>query len=155
MNLDLCMLLMPLATRSCLTLCKPMECSPPDSSVHGISQARILEWVAISFSRDLPKPWIEPASPVSPALQADSLPAEPWTWTFVFNSEFPGNLEYFGFEPSRIRGFPSSIIEIPLRKQIKYFDLSCISLWERMTHSPQNEGNDLVHLILKVVVFTA
>ena len=34
----------------CLTLC-PMDCSPPDSSVHGISQARILQWVGISFSR--------------------------------------------------------------------------------------------------------
>ena len=37
--------------QSCLTLCDPMDCSPPGSSVHGISQARILEWVAISFSR--------------------------------------------------------------------------------------------------------
>ena len=35
----------------CPTLCNPMDCSPPSSSVHGISQARILEWVAISFSR--------------------------------------------------------------------------------------------------------
>ena len=33
------------------TLCDPMDCSPPGSSVHGILQARILEWVAISFSR--------------------------------------------------------------------------------------------------------
>ena len=33
------------------TLCDYMDCSPPGSSVHGISQARILEWVAISFSR--------------------------------------------------------------------------------------------------------
>ena len=39
------------ATQSCPTLCDPMDCSPPDSSVHGIFQARILEWVAISFSR--------------------------------------------------------------------------------------------------------
>ena len=37
-------------SQSCLTLCDPMNCSPPGSSVHGISQARILEWVAISFS---------------------------------------------------------------------------------------------------------
>ena len=37
--------------QSCLTLCHPMECSPSGSSVHGILQARILEWVAISFSR--------------------------------------------------------------------------------------------------------
>ena len=39
-------------SQSCLTLCNPVDCSPPDSSVHGISQARILEWVAIPFSRD-------------------------------------------------------------------------------------------------------
>ena len=46
-----------------------MDCSPPDSSVHGVLQTRILEWVAISFSRDLPNPGVEPGSPV---LQADS-----------------------------------------------------------------------------------
>ena len=37
--------------QSCLTLCDPVDCSPPGSSIHGILQARILEWVAISFSR--------------------------------------------------------------------------------------------------------
>ena len=46
---------------------------PPDSSVHGIFQARILEWVAIPFFGDLSDPRIEPRSP---ALQADSLPSE-------------------------------------------------------------------------------
>ena len=40
-----------LVTRSCPTLCDPMDCSLPGSSAHGISQARILEWVAIPFSR--------------------------------------------------------------------------------------------------------
>ena len=40
-----------LVCQSCLTLCDPTDCSPPGSSVHGILQARILEWVAISFSR--------------------------------------------------------------------------------------------------------
>ena len=39
-----------------LTLCDPMGCSPPGSSVHGILQARILEWVAISFSRGSSRP---------------------------------------------------------------------------------------------------
>ena len=39
--------------QSCLTLCNPMDCSPPGSSIHGILQARILEWVAISFSRGI------------------------------------------------------------------------------------------------------
>ena len=38
--------------QSCPTLCDHMDCSPPSSSVHGILQARILEWVAISFSRE-------------------------------------------------------------------------------------------------------
>ena len=37
----------------CPTLCNPVDCSPPGSSVHGILQARILEWVAISFSRGI------------------------------------------------------------------------------------------------------
>ena len=37
--------------QSCPALCDPMDCSPPGSSVHGILQARILEWIAISFSR--------------------------------------------------------------------------------------------------------
>ena len=41
-----------LVAQACLTLCNPMHCSPPGSSVHGIFQARILEWVAISFSRE-------------------------------------------------------------------------------------------------------
>ena len=45
-----------LATQSSLTLCDPMDCSPPGSSVHGILQARILEWVAISFSRGSSQP---------------------------------------------------------------------------------------------------
>ena len=45
-----------------------------DSSVQGILQARILEWVAIPFSRNLPGPGIEPGSPT---LQADYIPSEP------------------------------------------------------------------------------
>ena len=41
-----------LVTKSCLTLCDSMDHSPPDFSVNGISQARILEWIVISFSRE-------------------------------------------------------------------------------------------------------
>ena len=55
----------------CVSLCNPMDCIPPGSSVPGISHARILEWIAISYSGDLPKPGIETTSP---ELQADSLP---------------------------------------------------------------------------------
>ena len=57
---------------SCLE--NAMDCSPPGSSVHGILQAGILEWVAFPFCRGSSQPGIEPRSPV---LQADSLPSEP------------------------------------------------------------------------------
>ena len=69
--------------QSCPTLCEPMDCSLPGSLVHGIFQARVLEWDAISFSS---LEWV--AYPFSggsaqlrirteaPALQADSLPTE-------------------------------------------------------------------------------
>ena len=56
-------------TQLCLTLC-----DPKDYTIHGILQARILEQVAFPFSRDLPNPGIKPRSP---ALQMDSLPADP------------------------------------------------------------------------------
>ena len=45
-----------LVTQSCLTLCSPMDCSLPGSSVHGILQARVLEWVASPFSRGPSRP---------------------------------------------------------------------------------------------------
>ena len=47
--------------QSCPTLCDPMDCSLPGSSVHGVFQARILEWVAISFSRrpSQPRDWTQ------------------------------------------------------------------------------------------------
>ena len=42
--------------QSCPTICDPMDCSLPGSSVHGILQARILEWVAVPFSRGSSQP---------------------------------------------------------------------------------------------------
>ena len=63
-----------LVTQSCPTLCDSMDCSPPGSSVHGILQARILQWVAIPSPGDLPNPGVKPWSS---ALQVDSLPSEP------------------------------------------------------------------------------
>ena len=76
--------------QSCPILCNPIDGSPPGSSVHGVLQARILEWVAIPFSRDLPDPGIEPRSP---ALQADSLLSEP-----------PGNLVLNGILITSLKG---------------------------------------------------
>ena len=56
-------------TQLCLTVCDPM-----DYTVHGILWARILEWLAIPFSRGSSQPGIKPRSPT---LQADSLPVKP------------------------------------------------------------------------------
>ena len=57
----------------CPTLCDPMDCSPPSSSVHGILQVGILEWVAISFSRwsFWPRDWTQISY-----IEADALPSE-------------------------------------------------------------------------------
>ena len=52
---------------SCLTLCDPVDCSSPGSSDHGILQARIMEWVAISFSRGSCQPRVQALSLVSSA----------------------------------------------------------------------------------------
>ena len=52
----------------CLTLCNPMDHNPSGVSVHGILQARILEWVAMPSPMDLPDPGIKLRSVMSPAL---------------------------------------------------------------------------------------
>jgi len=57
--------------QSCLILCDPIDYSLPGSSVHGIFQARVLEWLPFPTPGDLPDPGIES---VSPALRVDSLP---------------------------------------------------------------------------------
>ena len=69
-------------TQSCLTLCDPM-----DYTVHGIPQARILEWVAFPFSRGSSNLGIKPRSH---ALQVDSLPAAIWeTWVRPLSWKYP------------------------------------------------------------------
>ena len=60
--------------QSCPTLCDRMDCSPPGSSAYGILQARIPQWVAISFSRGSPDPGIKPTSP---ALAGGFFTSEP------------------------------------------------------------------------------
>ena len=66
-----------LVAQSCLSLCDPMDCSPPDFSVHGILQARILEWAAIPTPGDLLYSGIEPASLASSALTGGFFTTEP------------------------------------------------------------------------------
>ena len=59
-----------LVTQSYLTLCHPMDCRPPGSAVHGILQARTLNWLLFPSPGNLLNPGIRPGSP---ALQEDSL----------------------------------------------------------------------------------
>ena len=58
----------------CPTLCDPMDRSLPGSFVHGILQARVLEWVLCSFPEDIANPGVESASLMSPSLAGGSLP---------------------------------------------------------------------------------
>ena len=79
--------------QSCLTLCDPMDWSLPGSSVHGISQARILERVAIPFSRGSSQPGIELVSPTSPTLAGGFFttepPGKPFPRVFTFQRVVP------------------------------------------------------------------
>ena len=130
--------------QSCPTLCDPMDCSPPDSSVHGIFQARILEWVAISFSRDLPDPGIELGSSAS---QADALPSEPPgkpQEKYFFEPLFlgGGGQEYWSGLPFPSPGiFPTQGLNLglPHCRQILYH-LSHQGSWSPFTHSQVFSG---------------
>ena len=61
-------------TQSCLTLCDPMDCSPPGSSIHEFSRQENRSGLPFPSPGDLPDPGIEPGSPT---LQADTLLSEP------------------------------------------------------------------------------
>ena len=62
----------------CLTLCDPMDCSPPGSSVHEFFRQECWSGLPCPSLEDLPNPGIEPMSPVAPALQVYSLPLSHW-----------------------------------------------------------------------------
>ena len=104
--------------QSCPTLCDPVDCSPAGSSVHGILQARILEWVAISISRDLPNPGIKPGSP---ALQADALSSEPAGKPY--NPTDVGNLiSGSSFFPTSSLNIWKLLVHILLKPNLKDFE---------------------------------
>ena len=85
-----------------------MDCSPPDFSVRGIFQARILEWVAILPPGDLPNPRIESRFP---ALQVDSLPSEPPLKLLVIAlCSSPGKFR----KPSNLMGSSSGVMSFCL-----------------------------------------
>ena len=73
--------------QSCPTLCNPMNCSLPDSSVHGILQARIPEWVTISFSRGSSQPGTEPISCIAGRFLLSEPPSKPFLGVMKDKSE--------------------------------------------------------------------
>ena len=103
------------------TLCKPVDCSPPGSSVHGILQTRILQWIAMPSSRESSWP-----RNLTPALQADSLPLNSQGSLHATIAEtnkilcFPGGAN--GKEPAcqcrrpKRLGFNSWVRKIPWRR---------------------------------------
>ena len=70
------------------TLCDPMDYSPPGSSVHEISQERLLDQVATSSSRATSYPWVKPTSPVSPELVGGFFTPKPYHFLNNTNPEF-------------------------------------------------------------------
>ena len=106
-----------LVAKSCLTHCDPKDCSPPGFSVHRISQETVLEWVAISLSKDLPDPGIEP---VSPALASGFLTTDSWgRWAGVLliSKTLQNILE--GFCQTHLEGFAFSKY-LPLRSPSRH-----------------------------------
>ena len=117
-----------LVAQSCPTLCYSMDCSPPGSSVHGILQARILEWVAITFSRgsSWPRDWTQ-ASCIAGRFFTSEPPGEISSQHHTQWGE--KNLKAFSLKSGRRQGHPLSpllfnivlevlVISIRLEKEI-------------------------------------
>ena len=84
-----------LVAQLCPTLCNAMDCSLPGSSVHGIFQAKTLEWIAMPSSRNLPNSGIKPASLISPALAGGSFTASV-TWEASCSTQASHSSGFFG-----------------------------------------------------------
>ena len=102
--------LLLLFSQSRLTLANPMDCSLPGSSVHGISQTKILEWAAISYSRDLPNSGMEPA-----ALQVSCISGR-----------------FFTTEPLGKPEAAQSLISIEILKLKNLFNVFIVSLMQKL-----------------------
>ena len=107
-------------TQSCLTLCDPMDCSLPGSFVRGIFQARILEWVVISFSRGSSRPRVEPMS-----LTSLELAGSFFTFTLYLYSLF------FTAQPGKSKVRIITKIESSINMKVKVSQL-CPTLGDRM-----------------------
>ena len=119
-----------LVAQSCLTLCNPIDCSPPGPSVHGILQARTLEWVAISFSnRNYRK------KEKVKLLSRVQLFATPWTEAH----QAPPSIEFSRQEYWSGLPFPSPIALLIFCKNFAKIHMKMASFWYRLT--PQIKKN--------------
>ena len=100
-----------LSLQSYPTLCNPVDCSPLGSSVHGILQARILEWVAKPSPRGLSQPGVETEYA---ALQADSLLLNQWA-----SPPFHSRCSHFQFRRCNRHGFDPWVGKISGRRKMR------------------------------------
>ena len=117
--------------QSCLTFCDRMDCRPPGSSVHGILQESILEWVAMLSSRDLPDPGTETASLTSLALAGGFFTTSA-TWEAPRKAvpvHTPASLLYLEVQTLKNRGLG------PVRRKQNIERISIIWVWEEPVYS--------------------
>ena len=121
-----------LVTQSCPTLCDPMDCSLSGSSVHGILQAKILEWVAISFSRKSSQPrdrtWVS------------CIAGRFFVWAAVYSVVYSKQI-CFGTQvllkqPTQALIFKSVFLTLkhlnPLWSIMSIYILACTQLWDSL-----------------------
>ena len=135
-----------LVTQSCLILCNPMDCSPPGSSVHGILQARILQWVVMSSSRGCsqPRDWTQ-VFHIAGGFFTIWATREGLKVAFVYLNIliFPTTFKFENFQTHRKFGYsinpvltfhPYSVIafifNVRLYSLENYFYFLVISLWQ-------------------------
>ena len=97
-----------LVTKSCPTLCNPMDCSPPGSSAHGIFQARILDSVAISFSNMMLKK--TPESPLDGKKIKPVNPKGNQPWIHIGRTDVEAKLQYFCHLMRRVNSLEKTLI---------------------------------------------
>ena len=134
-----------LFTRSCPTLCHPMDCSQPGSSVHGIFQAGILEWVAIFFSRrsSQPKDWTQVS------WQIDGATMETVTYILFLGSRINGNpLQCSCLENPRDRGAWWAAVHGVAQSQTRLKQVSSSSSNSRITADGECSHEIKRHLFL-------
>ena len=133
-----------------------MDCGPLGSSAHGISQARILEWVAIFFSRGSSRPGIEPAPPGSPALagrffttESPGMPPE----SFYKNTtekvdKIETLVQPLDGSTSALKSYYHLLTQNTLINDVVFF--ICLKLWGCLDFQNVDKHRDFIHLSIQL-----